>query len=217
MTAKDRASKGEATPSGGAEGPALSGRERLLAAALRQVRENNLASVTARTICKEAQITAPTLYHYFGDLPGLYCAVLERIFEIGVERHPSEQDEPEAAIDFVWDTLLDVAERESGVINLFNQLLASGTIPELMHVTYKRLEDAFEVISRSRSLSVDPKLAAEIYWAAALGMSTLVAATQHGVPYPTGAAEVLRKTILDGIFLTNGQYRNFGDQPQGVG
>jgi AcrR family transcriptional regulator len=182
-----------------APAPAPSVRERILAAALRQVREGNLASVTARTICKEAQITAPTLYHYFGDLPGLYCAALERIFELVVEHHPDERDDPQAVIDFVWDRLLDSAERESGVINLLNQLLASGTIPDLMLVMYKRLEDAFEVLSRTRPLSVDPRLAAEIYWAAALGMSTLVAATRHGIPYPTGAAQVLRKTVLEGI------------------
>src|SRR5271154_2189067 len=95
----------------GAHGEAVaSGRERLLEAALRQVREeNNLASVTARSICAEAGITAPTLYHYFGDLGGLYCEVLERIFETRDYRHPSEQHDPQAVIDYVWDALLQAA------------------------------------------------------------------------------------------------------------
>lgn len=177
------------------------GRERLLEAALRQVREErNLASVTARTICTEAGITAPTLYHYFGDMAGLYCEVLERIFETRDFEHPSERDNPWAVIDYVWEALLQAAEVEPGVIDLFNQLLASGRIPDMMQRSYERLEAAFEVISRELPIRVDPKLAAEIYWAAALGMSTLVAATQHGVPYPTGAADVLRKLVLDGIF-----------------
>lgn len=177
-----------------------SGREKLLAAALRQVRENEFSAVTARTICQEAGITAPTLYHHFGDLNGLYSEVLGRLFEAQDARHPDESRDPLAVIDYVWTALLRIAEHESGVINLLNLLLASGTIPDLMRRNYQRLEAAFEIAATDRALLVDSRLAAEMYWAAALGMATLVAATQHGVPYPTGASDVLRRAVLVGIF-----------------
>lgn len=107
----------------------------------------------------------------------------------------------------MWDKLLELAEREAGVIDLFNQLLSAGMIPDLMRTTYSRLESAFEVINQTMPLKIEAKLAAEVYWAAALGMSTIVAATQHGVPYPTGAAQVLQRAVLNEIFGNNRRER----------
>lgn len=178
----------------------LSSRERLILAATRQVIEGNLATVTARSICKEANVTAPTLYHFFADLPDLYCVVLERIYERGLVEHPDEQSDPAGVLDFAWTTQLKTALEQPGVIDLLNNLLSTGRVPEVLQRTFDRLERAFSVIAADRPLRVAPRLAAEIFWAAGLGMATLMAAGQHGVAIGGDGAEILREAVLARIF-----------------
>src|ERR1700712_2461104 len=50
-------------------------RERLLQSAARLLARDGV-SVSTRAICEDAAVTAPTLYHYFGDRDGLLQAVV---------------------------------------------------------------------------------------------------------------------------------------------
>jgi len=59
----------------GAEGEEVPGRERLLMAAVRLVGTKGYAAASVRDIVQAAGVTAPTLYHHFGNKGGLYRAV----------------------------------------------------------------------------------------------------------------------------------------------
>ncbi|KAB2966784.1 MAG: TetR/AcrR family transcriptional regulator [Thermoanaerobaculia bacterium] len=52
--------------------PAASGRERLLAAALRLFAAKGYAATSVRDILRAAGVTAPVLYHHFGSKEGLF-------------------------------------------------------------------------------------------------------------------------------------------------
>jgi AcrR family transcriptional regulator len=52
--------------------------ERIVLIASRWMDENPDQSLTTRKVCELADVTAPTLYHHFGDKQGLMQAVAKR-------------------------------------------------------------------------------------------------------------------------------------------
>jgi len=57
-----------------------SARERLIDAATRLLAEHPHAEPTTRELYEAAGVTAPTLYHHFGDKDGLIDVVLDEVF-----------------------------------------------------------------------------------------------------------------------------------------
>ncbi len=79
-------------------------RERLLDAAASLLAADG-ASVSTRAICETAGVTAPTLYHYFGDREGLVSAVVSHGFSTYLEGKRSLESTGDAAADLRlgWD------------------------------------------------------------------------------------------------------------------
>ncbi|ADM08383.1 transcriptional regulatory protein [Parvularcula bermudensis HTCC2503] len=61
----------------GASEAARNGREALIASALSLVKERGYAALSVSAICKRAGVSAPSLYHHFGDKAGLLLALIE--------------------------------------------------------------------------------------------------------------------------------------------
>lgn len=176
-------------------------RDRILKVASRLVRKHGPAGATARAICEAAGITAPTLYHYFNDLNGLYAEILVSIFvEYQADQPPDEVTEPVAMIDDIWDRLMHNAHNEAGVVDLLNRQLSNGQVPDILRGNYERLATAFEQLSKDTPMKVSSKVAAHMFWAGAQGMASLIVASRHGVPYPKGTAEAFKASLLHGIF-----------------
>jgi AcrR family transcriptional regulator len=57
------------------------GRERLLAAAVRQFAAKGYAATTVRDILRAAEVTAPVLYYHFGSKEGLFLALAQQGLE----------------------------------------------------------------------------------------------------------------------------------------
>jgi AcrR family transcriptional regulator len=199
---RERASSKTATPrrSGtpAADSPA---RARIFEAASKLIREQGPSAATARAICDAAGLKAPTLYHYFGDLDGLYTEILESMFlEYLADSPPDEIENPAAMIADYWTRAMSNAREEPGIIDLLNRQLSTGRVPEIMFSSYRRLEMAFEQLSKTKPMKVKPRMAAHMFWAATHGMTCLIVASRHGVTYPEGAAEALKSTMLEGLF-----------------
>lgn len=95
----------------------LQTRERLLDVAIRCLADSAGESVSANRIAKDAEVTWGTVQHQFGDLDGLWVAVITEIHsrswnstpETWPARPATLRERVDAVIDSVWD-YLDTAE-----------------------------------------------------------------------------------------------------------
>jgi AcrR family transcriptional regulator len=82
-------------------------RETLLRAALRVLAEGGPEEASASSVAREADVTWGTVQHQFGDVDGLWAAVLEHVLAGTEARTPKFPDSPEVAtrVDAVLDLL----------------------------------------------------------------------------------------------------------------
>ena len=175
--------------------------DRIFRAGAALLAEGGTAAVTARSVCARAKVTAPTLYRHFGDLNGLYGELLTLMYVPEAKAHPGREfSDPVGMIEYMWDCCVGTAIRNPGLVDLKNQLLAAGTLPEAMRQFYARLEASFETLGRRGVLKHPPKIAAAMYWAAAVGIARMIATARHGGPACSVlAAETLRETITAAV------------------
>ena len=177
----------------------LPARERIFNAALRLLRAGGTEAATMRAICDEAGITPPTLYHYFGDMKGLYREVAEQMMRSNAATAAGFG--PKEIIKDVWNSHIQLATNEPGLFDVWNRHLAWDRLTSTSLHSYETLVQSFQALGEDYPLKVPAKTAAYVFWAAAHGIACLIAASQHdGVPYARGAAENLKKNILQGIF-----------------
>ena len=173
-------------------------RDRIFRAAAALIAEGGPTAASARAICHRAKVTAPTLYRHFGDLNGLYAELLTLMYVPEAKAHPGREfSDPVGMIEYMWDCCVGTAMRNPGLVDLKNQLLAAGMLPEPMKQFYARLEASFETLGAQGRLNNAPKIAAAMYWAAAVGIAVMIAAARHGAPACSVlAAETLRETLM---------------------
>jgi AcrR family transcriptional regulator len=176
-------------------------RERIFDAALRLLRQGGTEAATQRAVCIEARIKAPTLYYYFGDMHGLYREVVGYVVDRMRGAGVSSDLSPRERIEDTWTSHVRMAQEEPGLFDLWNRHLAWDKLSSTSLLSYQRLQLAFAQAGKEHKLTLDPKTAAYVFWAAAHGMACLIAASHHdGVPYPKGAADALKQGVLARIF-----------------
>lgn len=179
-------------------GPA---RDRIFDAAVELVCAGGPGAASARAICQKAKITAPTLYYYFDDLYQLYNEVLELMYVPEMQAHPGKEfTDPRGMIDYMWQRCVGIAFTEPGLVELTNEMVSAGKVPDCMMKLYARLENSFLQISRHEKLNCAPEMAAAMFWSAATGLATRIATSSHGVAYPAGTDEMLKQAVLKAIF-----------------
>jgi AcrR family transcriptional regulator len=146
----------------------------ILDAAAGLLETDGAAGLTTRAVCEAAGVTAPTLYHHFGDKDGLERALVKRAMGEFMQRKraPSATADLLEQLRFGWDVALEFALKRPALYALFAQHVRSD--PELaaegyalMHARVQRLVDT----GRFRS-PVD--VAARAVWAASQGALSLV-------------------------------------------
>ncbi len=174
--------------------------ERIVLIASRWMDENPGQSLTTRKVCELAGVTAPTLYHHFGDKQGLMQAVAERkmlAFFSGKRQQPETED-PGADLLRGWDQWLDFARQNPALVAVLQQS------PEIS----ARLRAGAEAIAEARlkrlqsvqALRVAPKYAAQVMVAAS---NVVVQLIQQGMPAAQVRAinEQLQKSVLDALTI----------------
>src|SRR6266480_7677269 len=105
------------------------------------------ADISTRATCEAARVTAPTLYHYFGDKDGLLAAVvdfgwaafLETKRAVATVVHDHAADDVRAG----WDNHLQFARENPSFYKLmWSPAVAanSGAVREAYQMLYDRLE-----------------------------------------------------------------------------
>ena len=106
-------------------------RDRLLEAAAGLIAAAPGRDVSLRSICDEAGVKLPTLYHHFGSKEGLLDAVVEHGFDLylNVKEGNGDGTDPIGALRAGWDAHVDFAVANPGFYALMYGQVAPGSRP----------------------------------------------------------------------------------------
>lgn len=187
----------------GTDTPRLDSKDRIIVAAADLLRAHGPEGASARAVCARAGVTAPTLYHHFGDMAGLYRRVVERAFAEATRRKAAwpSSDGPLADLRHGWDSYVGFAADEPALFAVMNREIVSGTLPPTAQAAYATLVESVRRLARIRPLRLDTETGALMLWAAAHGVACISCA---GLTSPENSAELNRSlweatiaTLLD--------------------
>jgi AcrR family transcriptional regulator len=168
--------------------------ERIRSAALALLREGGALALTTRAVCERAGVTAPTLYHHYGDKDGLLRALAASEIQAFFTRKQRMKPSADALHDVKrgWDDWIEFAIEQPDLVR------AVRTSPALA----LPLRQAAEAIVQARlqrlaqtvSLLVDVSTGAEILVAAA---NSVVQMLLDGTP--PAHARRLSALLRDGV------------------
>jgi AcrR family transcriptional regulator len=147
-------------------------RSRILETAAGLLAQSADVDVSTRAICDAAGVTAPTLYHHFGDKDGLLAAVvdfgwatfLETKLAVAAVVHDHVADDVRAG----WDNHLEFARENPGFYKLmWSPAVAAGS--RAVREAYQMLYDRLELGAGRGQLRMSAETAARIVLSATTG------------------------------------------------
>lgn len=146
----------------------------LLDAAAALLERGGPTAVTTRAVLAEAGLTAPTLYHHFGDKDGLLAALLqEGVYAFFAHKNTTLRltDDPRADLLNAFESFLDfVSERP----RLFQLLAQRGMEdPALLNAAVEWCRDRVLHLERDGRLLVDVPVAVQMFQAVSNGVAML--------------------------------------------
>lgn len=147
--------------------------EQILNAAARLLEQEGVAGVTTRAVCSAAGVTAPTLYHHFGDKEGLLKAVVVRgVQAFMAEKRTNRQTaDPVADLKRGWDGWIAFALERPKLFRLMVESTRSN--PGASQEAFVLLRAVVERLESAGRLNTDVDTAARTIWAASNGVLAL--------------------------------------------
>ncbi|WP_422936675.1 TetR/AcrR family transcriptional regulator [Sinomonas sp. P47F7] len=170
------------------ESPKASPRERLIAAATELIAASDGKPVSTRQITDLAGVTAPTLYHHFGDKDGLMEAVVARGFEEFVQREGMMERSASPLFDVkrLWDTHVHFGLTHAQLYTLMFGNTGPGRRPVLVEEAEHLLERELGRAAAAGQLSAPPAQAARAILAANIGVTLMLLADETDQPLSAG-------------------------------
>lgn len=169
--------------------------EHILTVASNLLEAEGVAAVTTRAVCKAAGVTAPTLYHHFGDKNGLLGAVITQgLNEFMLRKRAHRQtSDPRSDLKRGWNSWIDFATQRPKLFRLVAQRMrADASTTQEAFVMMRR---TVERLAAQGKLTTDIDTAARAIWAGSNGV--LVLFTQgddHALIVPT--SELLFEALM---------------------
>lgn len=185
-----------------AASPVVPPADRIRHCALELLREGGPAALTTRAVCACAGVTAPTLYHHYGDKDGLLRAVAQAELLAMFARKQGMKSTGDALRDLKrgWDDWVEFAIEQP---DLVRALQASGG------ATTQPLREAAEAIAAGRlarlatttPLVLDPPVAARVLVA---GANAVVQMLLDGltVPEVRELSTLLRDGLVSSLYAS---------------
>ena len=155
-------------------------RETLVAAALKVLEQEGEEQFSTRAVCAIANVTAPTLYHHFGNADGLLSAAIAEAFAQFLEskKAATQSSDPETALRQGWDDYVRfAAARPRLYATMMSRVLKGGHIPAAER-GFAQLMDRIAAIAAEGRLAVAAETAADLAWASANAASLLHVTTR---------------------------------------
>lgn len=131
-------------------------------------------ALTTRAVCQAAGITAPTLYHHFGDKDGLLRAVVARGLDAFMARKRANRRTADALADLRrgWDSWIAFALERPRLFRLMVESTRgdAGASRE----SFAIMRALVERLATEGRLTTDTDTAARTVWAAAGGVQGLM-------------------------------------------
>ena len=176
-------------------------RQRLIDAAVTLLGEHPQREPTTRELCALAGVTAPSLYHHFGDKDGLLAQVLEEAFAAYLDRKRASGRTGDLVDDFAagWDMHL-----RFGLANplLYSAMFASAG-PRGQRATQlaaDELRRELESLDRAGLLRLPVDTAASVTLAASVGC--VLQLVRDGGTVDGPVSRELRDSLLHQLFGT---------------
>ena len=169
--------RGKAAVRRPAESSGGSTRETILAAAEKILARGGEGALSIRELCARVGVTAPTIYHHFGDKDGLVAEVVDACFaefDHALADGPVPADPVEA---LAWGLERYVAYGVAHPAHyrlLFDRRLRRPTPSSV--ASYARLERSIRAIEAAGRLAMPVEEAAPAVWAAVHGVTMLAIA-----------------------------------------
>ena len=153
-------------------------RERILRAAMELVATSEGNTVSTRQITERAGVTAPTLYHHFGDKDGLMEAVVARGFEefIRSEGSIERTDAPIEDVKRLWDVHVQFGVTHAQLYLLMFGNAGPSRRPGVVVEAERLLEAELTRLALAGQLAVRPVEAARAVLASNIGVTLMLIA-----------------------------------------
>ncbi|GAA1346765.1 TetR/AcrR family transcriptional regulator [Falsarthrobacter nasiphocae] len=186
-------------------------RERLLAAAVELLEEHDEASVSTRAITDRAGVTAPTLYHHFGDRDSLLEAAASAHFEAVVAREESRSARtPVRGLEAAWDALLSYGVAYPQFFELLFGATRTGRTG--LDLAERLVGRHFADLAACGGLAVAPEAAARSFLAANIGAALMLLA-DPGEGEDLAVSRASRDGILRSLLTSGGWQVDDGPAP----
>ncbi len=182
---------------------ALAGRERdvdgtrraILAATEALLSAGGESAVSIREVCTRAGVTAPTVYHHFGDKDALIARVVDDCFAefdraLAPEAAPAD---PVEAMRWGFDRYLAYGVAHPAHYRLLFPRRREHPTPSAL-TSYDRLRHGIRAVAAAGRLTVDVEDAAAAFWSAVHGATSLVIAGFWDASAP--AVALVRDAII---------------------
>ena len=181
----------------------MSTREIVLKAALKVLQEDGEAKFSTRAVCAIARVTAPTLYHHFGNADGLLSAAIDEAFTqfIASKEAATQSLDPVVALSEGWDDYVRfAADRPRLYAAMLSRILAGAEIPAAKQA-FALLIQRLVAIQNAGCLKVNVEVAADLIWASANAASLLHVTAQRRKTKPPGPEilEQMRESTMNSI------------------
>lgn len=151
---------------------------RLLRAAAELLANSAGASVSTRQITQLAGVSAPTLYHHFGDKEGLFDAVVSAGFEeyVAGERDFAPSGQPLVDIRRMWDNHVQFGLNQPELYLVMFGNIRPESRPAIVADAEALMEEMLNKAAAAGQLSVQPREAARSILAANVGVTLMLIA-----------------------------------------
>ena len=175
----------------------------ILEAAQHLLAHHGESGLSIRELCSRAGVTAPTVYHHFGDKQSLVDRIVDDTFAAFdralVQKSPPK--DPVDALHWGFDRYLEYGRTHP----THYRLMFGGPRIRPSPVglaSYERLRSRFAEVAEAGRLKKPVDDATAAYWASLHGVTSLVIA---GSLDPRGAAAgIVREAIIDALTLPRG-------------
>jgi AcrR family transcriptional regulator len=176
--------------------------EQILAAASKLLAKGGAAAVTTRAVCEAAGVTAPTLYHHFGDKDGLLSALVAQGVTAFMERKRANQQTSDALADLErgWGIWTGFAVDHPQLFRLMVE--STRNDPGVGQAAFDVMRVMIERLAAEGRLTTDAETAARTIWAAANGVLSLF---MQGSPVVeiAATAQLLFDALIAKLVRTN--------------
>ncbi|MDQ0030026.1 TetR/AcrR family transcriptional regulator [Arthrobacter bambusae] len=151
---------------------------RLLRAAAELLANSDGSPVSTRQITKLAGVTAPTLYHHFGDKEGLFDAVVSAGFEeyVAGERDFAPSGEPLEDVRRMWDNHVKFGLTQPHLYLVMFGNIRPESRPSIVADAESLLEEMLSKAAIAGQINVPPREAARSILAANVGVTLMLIA-----------------------------------------